>query len=343
MDLESEQFMTLLTDALRAGPGSPEWHQAVGVLKTSGAAGADEYQMLVRAREDLESGRDYRAVRAGTGFTRKVLQGIEEEGSGRPRGLPSANLIAIIAALVILVVVVGIAVSLVKNTPAPPQNNNGAVEQLRGVYFTTPVAQWSLNAGGGAGDVGPEWRLVGEVPLRVSRGNGLAVVASTQPTTASSATAGGEAREYRAGAIVLAESVPADQARLVDATLKATRATDALIAEVFVAEGSPDDAHGSGGREVVWQLKGGAARVALADGRVPVQGEKIDPRKPQSMNVKVRFNKDTVIVESGEERLYEGPHKLAEGSPRYLGVRFRRKAGDASDGVWLTGINVLKP
>src|SRR5882757_10204675 len=92
MDLESEQFMTLLTDALRAGPGSPEWHQAVGVLRTSGGAkGADEMQMLVRAREDLESGRGYRAVRAGAGFTRNVMEGIEEEAKAAPKGLPSAN------------------------------------------------------------------------------------------------------------------------------------------------------------------------------------------------------------------------------------------------------------
>jgi hypothetical protein len=93
----------------------------------------------------------------------------------------------------------------------------------------------------------------------------------------------------------------------------------------------------------VWQLKGGAARVALADGKVPVQGEKIDPKKTPSVNVKVRFNKDVVIIESGENRLYEGPHKLSESSPRYVGVRFRRKAGDASEGVWLTGINVSRP
>jgi hypothetical protein len=110
MDLESEQFMTLLTDALRAGPGSPEWHQAIGVLRTSGgSAGADEYQMLVRAREDLESGRDYRSVKAGPGFTRKVLAAIEEEGSATPKGLPSATLIAMLASGVILAVVAVVA------------------------------------------------------------------------------------------------------------------------------------------------------------------------------------------------------------------------------------------
>jgi len=128
---------------------------------------------------------------------------------------------------------------------------------------------------------------------------------------------------------------------MLDVTLKATRPTDALVTEVFVADGSPEEVQAGGGRELVWQLKGGAARVALADGKVPVQGEKVDPRK--SVNVKVRFNKEMVIVESGENRLYEGPHKMSESSPRYVGVRFRRKVGDVSEGVWLTGINVSRP
>jgi len=48
-------------------------------------------------------------------------------------------------------------------------------------------------------------------------------------------------------------------------------------------------------------------------------------------------------VESGERRIYEGPHKLAETGPRYVGVRFRRKVGDTSDGVGLASISVLKP
>src|SRR4051794_41132435 len=142
MDLEGEPFMTLLTDALRAGPGSPEWHQAVGVLRASGGSpGADEYQMLVRAREDLESGRDYRSVKAGPGFTRKVLAAIEEEGSAKPKGLPSANLIAIIASGVILAVVVVIAVTMFKSGPTPA--NNGAAEQLRATLFANQVATFN--------------------------------------------------------------------------------------------------------------------------------------------------------------------------------------------------------
>jgi len=328
MDLESEEFMTLLTDALRAGPASPEWHQAVGVLRGAGAGkNVDEMQMLVRAREDLESGRGYRAVKAGPGFTRKVLAGIDEEGNNKGRGLPSANIIALFAAGVILAVVVIVAVSLFKN---PPDPNREQVEKLGGIYIVNPVAQLGFDSA----EIAPEWKLIGEVPLKVSDKH--LAPATTQPTK-------DEKREYKAGAIVLSESIAPDQARMVDVTLKLNRPGDAVIPEVFVAEGPLDNTKASGGRELVWLLKGGTAQVALPDLNLQGQGEKIDTKKVTTINVKIRFNKETAIVESGDKRLYEGPLKLSTTGPRYVGVRFRRKVGDTSDGVWLVSLSVLKP
>jgi hypothetical protein len=337
MDLESEQFMTLLTDALRAGPGSPEWHQAVGVLRASGGdAQADEYQMLVRAREDLESGRDYRAVRAGAGFTRNVMSGIEEEAKAGPKGLPSANFIALIASGVVLALVVVLAVVLLKN---PPPADRGEIERLQGIYFINPVALLNFENGS---EIGPEWELVGEMPLKVNREKLLAP--DKQAAGAATQGAKDDKREYRTGAVVLAESIAPTEARMLDVTLKVKGQTnDQVIPEVFVSEGRLDDARASSGRELVWLLKGGTGQVALADGRVPGQGEKVDVHKPHTLNIKMRFNRDTVIVESGDKRLYEGPHKLSETGPRYVGVRFRRKVGDTSDGVGLVSVSVLKP
>src|SRR5256885_17183726 len=101
IDFQSDQFMTLLTDALRSGPGSPEWHQAVRQVRAAnaeGAAAADEYAMLYAARERLEAGKEYRSVRPGPGFTRKVMESVDEEGRTGPGGLPTANVIALLAA-----------------------------------------------------------------------------------------------------------------------------------------------------------------------------------------------------------------------------------------------------
>jgi hypothetical protein len=175
---------------------------------------------------------------------------------------------------------------------------------------------------------------VGEVPLKVN--NKHLAPSTTQPTK-------DDKREYKAGAVVLAESIAPDQARMVDVTLQIKGVGDGVIPEVFVAEGPVDSVKASSGRELVWLLKGGVAQVALPDLSVPAQGEKLDVKKPITVNVKIRFNKDTAIVESGDKRVYEGPHKLSATAPRYVGVRFRRKVGDSSDGVWLVSVNVLKP
>src|SRR5437773_747365 len=84
--LESDPLFTLLTDALRAGPGSPEWHQAVARLREDGANGSDEYKLLQTAREHLESGRDFRAVRAGWREIGRLP--LHYDGSLRPAVMP---------------------------------------------------------------------------------------------------------------------------------------------------------------------------------------------------------------------------------------------------------------
>ena len=48
-EIEKDPFLVLLTDALRAGPGSPEWRDAVATLKTSDER-VDEYRLLIEAR-----------------------------------------------------------------------------------------------------------------------------------------------------------------------------------------------------------------------------------------------------------------------------------------------------
>jgi len=91
----SDPFFTLLTDALRAGPGSPEWRDAVAQLKVNGEP-VDEHRLLIEAREALESGRDYRSIRAGAGFTRKLLTNLDKESprEGQKTRFPTATIVA---------------------------------------------------------------------------------------------------------------------------------------------------------------------------------------------------------------------------------------------------------
>ena len=81
LDFESSQLQ-LLTDALRAGPGSPEWRAAMESVAAAGGTEAEEYKTLYAARERLASGRQYREVRAGPAFTRSVTVSFFDCGGG---------------------------------------------------------------------------------------------------------------------------------------------------------------------------------------------------------------------------------------------------------------------
>src|SRR5438094_961308 len=115
--VETDPLFQLLTDALRAGPGSPEWHQAVAKVREGGVSPsehADEFRLLVDVREHLESGKDWRTVRAGPGFTRKLFDRLDEEDpGGRRQGLPAATLIALLGGLAIVAVLAVVAWQLI--------------------------------------------------------------------------------------------------------------------------------------------------------------------------------------------------------------------------------------
>jgi hypothetical protein len=349
IDLQSDEFMTLLTDALRAGPGSPEWHQAVGVLRASGQNGTgDEYQLLVRAREDLESGKDYRAVRAGPAFTRKVLVGIDEEPGGGARGLPSANLLALMGAGVILAVIVVVAVVLFKNAP-PGASDDKQVNQLRSLFFNQEVAAIDFTAG--EKDIAPEFKTIGELPLKVNDREKVLRPGTTQPSN------GEPRREYRAGALMTAEGIPAKQPFLLDAQLRIDKVSENLVPQVFVSEGPPDEEKGTGARELAWLLRDGQPRVALTDGSVKMSAERAPPLKgSQTLGVRIMMDRETAIVSMVEDarsssskpgterRIYEGPHKLSGDAPRYVGVRFLRRTGSGGDErAGVEKISILKP
>src|SRR5918993_3982728 len=107
LDFESDPQLIALTDALRAGPGSPQWRDAVNRLREQGGDQADEYLLLCTAGEHLARGRTYREIHAGPGISRKVMQAVEEERSGnRARFAPTAGVIALLSGVVVLCAVV---------------------------------------------------------------------------------------------------------------------------------------------------------------------------------------------------------------------------------------------
>src|SRR3954451_13959202 len=140
LDFETDSFLQLLTDALRAGPGSPSWHEALQRLRSGGIEHADEYRLLVTAREHLESGRSYRSIRAGTGFTQRLMSAIDEESArGGPRRPQTASLIAIGAAaeMVIVLGVVGYLLwTAAQRSSTPAENPTLLVNTVSFVDFS---------------------------------------------------------------------------------------------------------------------------------------------------------------------------------------------------------------
>ena len=323
--METDPFFTLLTDALRAGPGSPQWHDAVAALRQQGLEASDEHRMLIEARENLESGRDYRAVRAGPGFTRKLMGEIENETVGKPHtGVPTATIIAIVCGLLVLSVVAYV----VYRSSTTHVTGKEAVEELEKKklrFFDTiatarsddPAKDWK------------DWNPIGSLKLDLT--NGL----RPAPDAQSKNLGGGEAWK---------NSIPGNQAFSVDVTVKAPAPSSAVLLEAFVSTDpkfSPDK--GTSSRDLVWQLRGYDQQVLLS-GSGQIQGTA--PTFHDGDTVRLIVDQDVAIVEvvaaggGKTQRLWAGAHDLGTG-PRYIGVRFLQTGAAGKQDVSVQQIKIL--
>lgn len=309
-DVEQDPMFQLLTDALRAGPGSPEWHQAVLRLRNGGERNLDEYNMLIAARERLESGRAYRQVRPGPGFTRKVLAGIDAEPAPTRHALPAANLIAISGAVVVLLVLGSIGFWLLHGSPAA---NPG--EDLSNVYFGATVSDVRFNA-----PLPPAWRMLGAAPLDPAKG--------LKPTTIFATTAA--SADYDGGGIVLTDGIPADQLFAVEATFRIQHVTDDVIPELFVTDQPDFDAdRATSPHELVWLVRQGQAKVVLPDQQFAGSSEKVTDG--QTLTVRAIVGQRAAQLVSGRHTIWSGPSQLAADRPRYVGIRLLRRGSDKKD------------
>lgn len=309
LDFESSQLQ-LLTDALRAGPGSPEWRAAMETLAPAGTGGggggggAEEYKLLYAARERLASGRQYREVRAGPGFTRRVFNAIEQQDDAdgaTPGALPAANLIAAVSALVILGVLAIVAWLIVPSRDAQQQQGS----DLSQTYFVDRIVDANFESG-----LGADWQPFGKLPVDAKGG----LRAGAAPADA--------ADNYTGGGVIHRRTIDAKQPFAVEAALKIPRPADAAIVQVFVTDSptfSGDNAMTP--REIVWHARGKQATVATPDGAVELS-DAAAVRPGQRINVRITANETQAAVEMNGRRLWSGPHKLDPTKPRTVGVRF---------------------
>jgi hypothetical protein len=327
---ETDDFLKLLTDALRAGPGSPQWHEAVTRLRRDNAVETDEYRLLVRAREDLESGRDYRSVRAGPEFTRKVMRGIDGEAAGSTGGMQSTTLITLLAAVGIAGVIVIIAVILLRGGETP------TARDLAATAFTNTAISSDLSR-----EVPVEWRPFGAEPVVSDMDRGLRGAPASQ---------GGE--EYQVGGIVSAMSYAPAQALAIEASMRMERPTSQAILRLFVAEEAPPvsaaaaatTTTASPSREFVAELNNGTVTAFQPDGSLAGGPVKVSPDDGQLIHLTIKMDRQFAVVEVDGKQVFGGEHGLSPDKPRWPGLRFLiRGPARAADDITVQSIRILKP
>lgn len=330
VDIESDPLFQLLTDALRAGPGSPEWRDAVAQLRARGAAdapGSDDYQLLITAREHLSSGRDFRTVRAGAGFTRKLFSTIDQEPAGAQRpALPMASLIAGASAVVILIVLALVAWRLSRGPTTGEQPTD--VAQLEATYFPNVVASATFIAADGEFQPPADWQKIGRLPLAASNGS---LRPGPMPSGAAEASGGG---------LVTTTALPADQPFAVEADVVPPGGNgDPVLLEVFISDSpdfSPDRA--TSAHELVFLSESGSRRVVVDGQAQELSGNAAAGSGVRTVRVVV--SRDQAVVKVGDTRLWAGPHHLAADKPRYAGVRFIRRPGKAESSAAVSALRV---
>jgi hypothetical protein len=264
---------------------------------------AQEYKALYDARERLASGRQYREVRAGPGFTRKVFDAIEQEDlatGSTPAAAPAANLIAAVSALVILGVLGIVAWLILPRGAATPQPGT----DLAQTYFVNRVEDQTFASG-----LGADWGTFGKLPVEARGG------LRPTPTSDASPTFLGGGAAYR-------RTFEANQPFAVEASVKLPRASDDVVVQLFVTDNPKFDGESATTpHELVWLLRGGSASVALPDGAIE-SAPSARVRDGQRVEIRITANKTDAAVEMNGRRLWSGPIRLDPSKPRTIGVRF---------------------
>lgn len=313
-DFESDAFLKLLTDALRRGPGSPAWREAVVKVRELGpGAENDEMKLLVLAREHLASGQSYRTIRAGPNFTSELMGKLDVEQSGddaarKPR--MTTWVLAVSGLLIFVALAFGVW-RFVKTEKA----DGDPSEPLRSAYFVKPVNEVSFN------DAALKALSAGG-PLELESRQGVRIDGKTPFAESASEV------------LWLRDALPPGAAA-ADLQLEVRKGSDQVIIQFFVTDqpaftgstmASPS--------ELAWLLQGSTAKVLTRDGRITAQAAVAK----RGVSVRLRLNEKQAVIECDGQIMWSGPHGLR--GARYVGVRFTRVGSDTGD-VRVKSLSVL--
>jgi hypothetical protein len=313
-DTDTDPFSQLLAEALRAGPGSEPWKEAVARIGVNPAA-SNEHQLLLEARELLASGKSFREIRAGAGFTRKLMDGLDQEkDGGKKKSIPTPVIITTIALIAIVIALAWLGYHLYPRG-TPDKGSSGG--DLATMYFPTELATATF-----AGPMPAAWRTMGALPLDPTDG--------LKPSTGS---------DTGGAAIILKNPVSPDDSFAFEAELHLTHPQDGVVTQVFISTtGDFSDDRATSSHELLWSLRGTNEQVVLDGKVVPVSESAVHG---DSVRVRIVMNHDQAIVEADGHALWSGPHELSA-TPRYLGVRFIRSTGTGDAGISVRSLKVLE-
>jgi len=273
-----------------------------------------EYALLVQARENLASGKEYRQIQPGAGFTRKLLSNIDADAEARRKSPISASLISYIGAGLVIGV---LAIFLFYLNEG---GGSGSTEDLSSLFFGTTVVSTSLDR-----PLPAAWRVIGPLPVDPSKG--------LLPKNH------GFSSDYVGGGIVTTSGMSATEPFAVEATFQFQHVSDKCVPQLFVTDDPEFNSdRGTSAHELVWLVRGQAAQVALPNGKLTSASKKVVDG--QSIAVRIVVGSTNAVVTCDGNVLWSGVSQLSN-KPRFVGVRLLCRKDEIRSTVIVKEVRVL--
>jgi hypothetical protein len=301
----SGELFELLTDALRAGPDSQQWLEATQRLRAD--PNADEYKLLLEARQRLESGKAYRTVRGSRQLAETVMAAVAAESAAIPRRLTARTLVRIAAlAAVIIITVAGAVIWLMLGDSGLRPQQTVFIPRSAVPHMVTPAGFQSFENVMPAG-----WSMIGT--LRVKADHGLHL-------------AKGPKQLDQFGGLIWQDPLAASRPFKLEARIRYLGAAG-VAPEVFLTDQAAidDEKPIDPSHEFVWTVMNDRPSVRRADESLASAGQSIAAGVLASLEVEIKVNGSSAVVDterSGVCSHWSGVHLLAGDKPWRLGVRF---------------------